>query len=279
VQLANGYLYLDAAADVAHALLGYDSPEPVDADAAAVSAMLDGFSAGYQCVALAAGVDLALRAAEALAGEDTLTVDAQLGEPPARSRMLIVVENLSLGRTGSWLASPHWSRKPDLIVIGNALAAGDAFGAVLAPASADRCYPPTIAGNLGKQVLVRVAGVIAAVESTHLIADAVRVGAYFEERVRSLAATEDAILHADIGPLSARIAFRSTSALRMKRKLCERGVLVGLYDTDQIIIAPPLIMRPAEVDVITGAIRGALRDVPTWRPSACCPACRMIAAD
>jgi adenosylmethionine-8-amino-7-oxononanoate aminotransferase len=63
----------------------------------------------------------------------------------------------------------------------------------------------------------------------------------------------------------------------MKRKLCERGVLVELdADGGAVAIAPPLIIRPAEIDVIIGTVRGALHNIPVGRLGVCCAACEAI---
>jgi hypothetical protein len=55
--------------------------------------------------------------------------------------------------------------------------------------------------------------------------------------------------------------------------MCERGVLVGIDAEGQLAIDPPLPLRIAEADVITGALRGALLDLPMVSASPCCPAC------
>ena len=274
VQLESGYLYLDAAADPAHALLGHDDPPPVAAGAAEVAALLESLAPGHRTLALAADREAALALARRIAGDGAGVVDALDGEPIVAAGRLVAVENRSLGRTGRWLASSSWTRSPEVVVIGEALAAGAAFGAVLVRADIAGTHRG-LATDADAAALARVAGVVAAVEAAALHDGAVRLGAYLTERLAALAAVDDAILAVEGLPLGARVAFRSVSALRVKRKLCERGVLVGL-DGDRLVILPPLVMRPAEIDVITGALRGALHDTPTWRPSACCAACAAI---
>jgi 4-aminobutyrate aminotransferase-like enzyme len=275
VQLGNGYLYLDAAADPARALLGYDDPAPAPAGAADVAALLESFAPGYRTLALAADRAAAVAAARGLAVDDAVVVDALDGEPALVSGAVVAVENRSLGRTGRWLASRSWGRPPEVVVIGEAIAAGAAFGAVLARADIAGARRTGLAADLDAATLARVAGVVAAAETAGLRQSAARLGDYLAERLAALAAVDNAILAVEGLPFGARLAFRSVSALRMKRKLCERGVLVGL-DGDRLVILPPLVMRPAEIDVITGALRGALHDTPTWRPSACCAACAAI---
>jgi 4-aminobutyrate aminotransferase-like enzyme len=280
VQLANGYLYLDAAADPARALVGYDAPAPVEADERVVAAALEGLAQSHRCVALADGLDAATRIATGMTGRNAVVVDALFGEPRATSQPIVAVEHRSLGRSGAWLASSSWKQKPDLVVIGETIAAGEAFAAVLGPAGAGPPESPSLGtgGAPHPEILGRVAAVIETVKAENLLANAARLGAYLIERLESVRAGTDDIAAIGALPFGATLTFRSRSAAGMKRKLCERGVLVGLDSDNRLVILPPLVMRPAEVDVITGALRGALHDVPTWRPSACCPACQGIEA-
>jgi adenosylmethionine-8-amino-7-oxononanoate aminotransferase len=277
VQLENGFLYLDAAADAEHCLLGHDEVEPVAAGAGEVAALIEALAPGYRCVALADGLAGGLAAARFLASDTAKVVDALTGFP-ATTRPLIAVENQSLGRSGAWLASLGWPRRPSAIVIGEALAAGAPFAAVLvrddAAGSADRVV------SAGDAALSRVAGTIAAAERGGVVSDAGRLATYFSQRLASLVESDGAALTVTVLPLAARIAFKTTSAPLMKRKLCERGVLVGLDDTAAaLVVLPPLIMRPAEIDVIIGTLRGALNNVPAMRASACCAACQAIAGE
>ena len=102
---------------------------------------------------------------------------------------------------------------------------------------------------------------------------------YLRERLESVRASSGAFDVIDFSPLRAVITMPTAAAgARLKRRLCERGVLVGLDEQGRVVIAPPLAIRPAEIDVISGALRAAATNRP-WRPSLCCPACAGIAAE
>ncbi|GEM_PF-4925405 len=279
VQLANGFLYLDAAADPAHSLLGYDEPPRVEADAETIARKLEAIAKGYRCAALVANLEAGRAAALEIADGEAATADALAGEPSIQAPKLIAIENDSLGRSGAWLASLSWRRKPNVIVVGEAIAAGAPFAAVLVKASRGRAPKLRIDVAIDPSVPCRVAGVIAAVETSGLLTQAQRSAAYLAERLRSAkAASGGEIAAISRLPFGASLGFKSRSAAQMKRKLCERGVLVGLAG-DRLVVLPPLIIRPAEIDVISGALRGALANTPTWRPSACCAACEGLAAE
>jgi len=280
VQFANGFLYLNAAAEPAQSLIGYDEPPQFEADAAAIARKLEAIAKGYRCVHLAGSVNAAIDAASAIVGDDATVADALAGEPETVGLVLIAIENASLAREGAWFASRSWRRKPDAIVIGEAVAAGAAFGAVLVRAKVhkDEAVQLSVDPALDRTSLRRVAGVIQVVEARGLLTQTRRMAAYLMERLRSVKATSEGEIAA-LSRLSfgASIAFRTHSAAQMKRKLCERGVLAGVAG-GRLIVAPPLVIRPAEIDVISGALRGALNDTPTWRPSACCAACEDLVA-
>jgi acetylornithine/succinyldiaminopimelate/putrescine aminotransferase len=287
VQLANGFLYLDAIADRATALLGHDQPPELASDLVAVRALLDELAPGLRCAAVVqsfdAAADLAARLGSAIAGSARKVVhtDASAGEAIPDAAILIANERETAGRTGSWLVSSTWERAPDIVVAGETLSAGRPFGAVLVSLPmADgvaRLQRQDLHPAADAETLDRVAGVVGAVTAQRLNADGLRLMPYLRQRLEAVQATCSGIASLAFSPFSAAIKFAAPfTAVQIKKKLCERGVLVGL-DRDRVIVAPALAMRPAEIDVIAGALRGALCDTPTWRPPVCCAACAAIA--
>ncbi len=74
--------------------------------------------------------------------------------------------------------------------------------------------------------------------------------------------------------LSIRVALASPhTAAQIRRGMCERGVLAGVDGPRRLAINPPLPLRIAEADVITGALRGALLGLPLPSAPVCCAAC------
>jgi hypothetical protein len=282
VQLQNGHLYLDAIPAPAQALLGYDLPRSFGLSGDAVVALINQMVNGYRCVAIAASQDDVVSVATAMARQrhgadiEVRIVDA-VGDEPTKTpeATLIALENESLGRSGRWCASAGWDRRPDFVVVGDALSGGAPFAALLAVTNDDTA---PAAMTCDSAVLERVGDTIRAVAAEQLLDQALPLDRYLRERLNAVRATCGEFGTLEFSPLRAVLTLQSpAAAAKLKRRLCERGVLVGLDDRGRIVIAPPLVIRAAEIDVISGALRAALMN-RAWRPSLCCPACEAIAA-
>jgi hypothetical protein len=268
-------------------LLGHDCPRDFPGDSgtacAALSELGSGLSRAAVVESFAAAADLAARLGGAITGDNRklMIADASAGEPNSDASVLIAHERDTAGRTGAWFVSGTWRRRPDIVVVGETLSAGRPFGAVLVSAH--------IAAEVARvqrhhdhpaadaETIRRVAAVIRAVSEQALIPDGLRLMPHLRQRLEAVQTTCSGIASLAFSPFSAVIKFATPlSAIQMKKRLCERGVLVGL-DCDRVIIAPALAMRPAEIDVIAGVLRGALCDTPTWRPPVCCAACAALA--
>jgi len=298
VQLSTGLLYLDAVASPATSLLGHDSPPTSATDEPAVKRMLSSLAPHYLCLATAqsfgAAADAAARLGRLAAGHSASVaqINALGGEPAPRVDLLVVQENETLGRTGRWLASSAWSRAPDLIVVGDALALGSPFGAVLAHTRFVQRFVP---GALSRRArtdgkspsawvedaegatptaLERVGAAIAAVEREGLLEQGRHLANYLMARLTSMRVSFPQIEGVEGRGFSVRIALAPPlRATQIRRSMCERGVLTGVDTVGRLAIDPPLAMRIAEIDVITGALRGSLVGLPTASTSACCAAC------
>jgi 4-aminobutyrate aminotransferase-like enzyme len=344
VQLSTGRLYLDAASTPATALLGHDLPQlptadvPPDAppDAPIVQRMVSSLEPGYVCVAIASSYALAAGLAANLARCATgptaciLEWNALDGEPLGSRNLndlLIAHENETLARTGRWLASAAWLRPPDFIVLGDALALGSPFGAVLARESlAANSAPAQVAGdcfvkslNTSRKsstisqndivdtgafsgtsaetatkptdaaALARVAATIRTVEEEGLLQHGRELADYLAVRLAAVRESCPQIENISGPGLFFRIALApALSASLIRRRMCERGVLAASdgegderrqndaqtnAEQGTLVINPPLALRIAEADVITGALRGALLDSPMPTASAPCLAC------
>jgi len=287
VQLSTGRLYLDAVASPATALLGHDSPPMPAADPGSAKGLLCSLDPAYTCVAmtrnLAAALDGAARLARSIAGSKGRLVDvnALAGEPAAGYDFLIAWENETLGRAGRWLASASWRRAPDLVVVGDAIALGYAFGAVLARndrgeefARNSRAIFQGDDEAADSSTLERVAAAITTVENEGLLQHGRELADYLFSRLLAVRKTCPEIEGVEANGLSYRLAIAPPlSAAQIRRGMCERGVLVGVDDARRLAIKPPLPLRIAEADVITGALRGAILQLPLVSASACCASC------
>ena len=276
VQLSTGRLYLDAVASPATALLGHDLPALPATDAATVVRVLSSLERGYVCLAMkssfAAAADFAARLGRSAAGAGgrVVEINALDGEPAGGADVLMVHENETLGRSGRWLASVAWRRAPDVVVVGDALALGFAFGAVLARDGKGGEH------DADSATLARVAAAITAVESEGLLRQGREVADYLMARLAAMRESCPQISKVVGTGLSIRIAFTAQlSAAQIRRRICERGVLVGVDGQGRLAIDPPLALRVAEADVITGALRGAILGLPMVSASPCCAACEI----
>lgn len=218
VQLENGFLYLDVIAAPAHALLGYDAPQPARTSASRAVALIDLMAEGYRCVALTAtheeAVAIAMTMAPRRCGQaDVQIIDAHDGEPATTPETFIVVENQSLGRAGRWLASAGWRRRPNFVVVGDALSAGAPFGAVLAAmtdGTTDTFAPPIVACD--DATLDRVGATIQSVIAEQLLEGAPALDNYFRERLKAVRETCREIGAFNFSPLRVLITLRTPNA-------------------------------------------------------------------
>lgn len=288
MQLSTGYLYLDALASPATALLGHDLPELPSSNTPEIERKLNSLAPGYVCVAMAAdfasAAEMGASLGRAAAGADGLVVEtnASQGEPETGTGVLVAHENETIGRNGQWFSSLGWRRIPDVIVVGEALALGSPFGAVLA--REELCgldefasSAPRLAGVPSVAALERVHAAVATVENDGLLQQGRAVADYLVARLAVVRESCEQIAGIAGAGLTIRVSFSPpTTAAEIRRKMCERGVLVGVAgegNSARLVIDPPLPLRIAEADVITGALRGAVLDLPMVGASVCCPAC------
>ena len=236
--------------------------------------MLSSLAPGYVCLAMkssfAAAADFAARLGRSSAGGEgcVIEINAADGEPAEGGEILVVHENETLGRSGRWIASAAWKRGPDFVVVGDALALGFPFGAVLGRGG------PAVDHDADPASLARVAAAIAAVESEGLLQQGREVAEYLGARLLCVGESCPQIESVEGSGLSFRLRFAPPlSAMQIRRRMCERGVLVGIDAAGRLAIDPPLALRIAEADVITGALRGSILDLPMVSASASCGGC------
>jgi acetylornithine/succinyldiaminopimelate/putrescine aminotransferase len=243
--------------------------------------MLSSLAPGYACVAMTQSFSAAADLAAELGDNVSLVeINAMAGEPAIAGRPLVALENETLGRTGRWLASSAWKHAADMIVVGEALALGSPFGAVLARGgfaagldATNHASAPTLQAALPAS-LARVSAAIHAVESEGLLQQGRDVADYLMARLAAVRDSCPQIESVEGVGLSIRVTLASPhTAAQIRRGMCERGVLVGVDGPRRLAINPPLPLRIAEADVITGALRGALLGLPLPSAPVCCAAC------
>lgn len=201
--------------------------------------------------------------------------------------LLIYDEVISgAGRTGRFLAAHYWPQaRPDLVVLAKGLGGGYyPLGAFLAPAAMVEAVAPKPGFHYGHTYKGSPLGCaigLAVLEETlerDLIGNAARVGPYLRERLTGLMA-EIPILGdvRGLGLLNAIeiVADQATKAMLprdldvigdIKAIALEKGLLIygrrshgGRYG-DWLMMTPPLIATPADVDVIVDGVAASLRE-------------------
>ena len=175
----------------------------------------------------------------------------------------------AMGRAGHWFSFQNWEAVPDIVTLAKAFGGGLPLGAILSTAEIFATFvdPPlshltTFGGNP-----VACAAAVAAfdvIEDENLIERGRQRGAYLEAKLRSVQRQfPDRV--ADVRGVGLWYAIDidpPETAQPLVNLLAERGVIVGslLNAGGTIRIAPPLIVEEGEIDVLIGALRGALAD-------------------
>jgi len=176
-----------------------------------------------------------------------------------------------LGRTGKWLACDHWDVKPDLVALGKGLGAG--YTPISAALVSERVLTELRGGSGiirgghtygGNPLSVAVANeVLKITETDDLITTSRTQGEYLRKKLHDLAEKHRVIkdirglglmlgveLHSDASKNDPQGPGLGESA---RRKALDNGLLI--YSTtggfnDAFIIAPPLTITTAEIDVL-----------------------------
>jgi acetylornithine/succinyldiaminopimelate/putrescine aminotransferase len=300
VQLRTGRLYLDALATPATSLFGHDLPPIVPIDPLRVRRRLSALSPDYISLALRpsflAANDFAARLGRWAVGGGgqggVLRINAFEGEPREDYELVIAEENETIARTGSWLSSAAWHRAPELIVLGEALALGDPFGAVLARRDfAARLGSGTFEESSNEiesrfvstgerqeateTAITRVAATIGFIEREEWLEHGRDLRNYLMARLAALCTNCSGIEKIEGEGLSVRLRLAPPfSATEVCRSLCARGVLTGVDAAGRLAIDPPLATRIAEIDVIIGVLRASILGLPLITTSGGCAYCR-----
>ena len=188
------------------------------------------------------------------------------------------------GRTGRFFGAQNWSAAPDILAVskgfgagyvplGAMVAKGEIVETVLAKGGFQHGF--TYAGN----PLACAAGlaVIAEIERQDLMANSVSSGALLKAGMASLAERFDFIGDVrGMGLLLAMeiVADRTTKAPfppgfkafdRLTEAAYQRGLIIyprrsrGGYSGDHVIVAPPMIITPAQVDEVLSILSDALQ--------------------
>ena len=169
-------------------------------------------------------------------------------------RSLLITDEIQsgLGRTGKMFAFEHEDVRPDIVIIGKALAGGFyPVSAILADDEVMGVFAPgdhgsTFGGNpLGCAVAYEALRVLM---DEKLIDNSAKLGAYFSERLATLKSSKIQ----EIRGRGLWIGVQLTPEAGGARKYCEalqtRGLLCKETHVDTIRFAPPLCITKDEID-------------------------------
>ena len=174
----------------------------------------------------------------------------------------------AMGRAGQWFSCQNWDIIPDIITLAKSFGGGLPLGAILSTEKIFSTFldPPlshltTFGGNP-----VSCAAAIAAfdiIKEDDLINKSKELGSYLNERLHS-AKSEFPDMISEIRGIGLWYAFDTNPkkiTMPLVNEMQSRGVIVGsmLNSEGTIRIAPPLTIRPAEIDAFIGVLKASLR--------------------
>src|SRR5579863_10054697 len=176
------------------------------------------------------------------------------------SGALLIVDEIQsgMGRTGKWCAYQHYGIQPDVTTLAKPLAGGLPLGAVLCTEEVARVMHAGMHGTtFGGGPLACAVGVavIDAIEKNSLLAHATKVGDYFQNRLRELAARHEAIV--DVRGKGLMIAAELDSAELAKLTVAEmmkRHIVINCTSDTVLRFLPPYILERAHVDTAIAAL-------------------------
>ena len=174
----------------------------------------------------------------------------------------------AMGRAGQWFSCQNWDVIPDIITLAKSFGGGLPLGAILSTKDIFSTFldPPlshltTFGGNP-----VSCAAAIAAfdiIREDDLINKSKELGSYLNERLHSakLEFPEMITEIRGIGLWYAIDVSPKKITMPLVNEMQSRGVIVGsmLNSEGTIRIAPPLTIRPAEIDAFIGVLKISLR--------------------
>lgn len=178
----------------------------------------------------------------------------------ASTGALLIADEIQcgLGRTGKWFAYQYYDVKPDITTLAKPLAGGLPLGAVLCTEEVARSIHPGMHGTtFGGGPLATTVGcaVIDAIESEHLLANALTVGQHFMDELKKLAVHYKFIT--DVRGLGLMVAAELSSAALAKKTVAEmlkRHFLINCTSDTVLRFLPPYILTSAEVDNVIKAL-------------------------
>ncbi len=169
----------------------------------------------------------------------------------AKGALMILDEvQTGIGRTGKWFGYQHYDLEPDIITMAKALGGGVAIGAMMAkPEIAASLVPGKHASTFGGNCLACAAGVatIEVIEEEGLLQNAVELGVYTQDQIRTLQDKHSVIDHVRGIGLMIGIQLTRPGAEIVARCL-EKGLRINCTHDTVIRFMPPMTVTREQID-------------------------------
>jgi acetylornithine/N-succinyldiaminopimelate aminotransferase len=168
------------------------------------------------------------------------------------SGALLILDEVQtgIGRTGKLFAHEHFGITPDIMTLAKALGNGLPIGTMLATERVAAAFGPGAHASTfgGTPLVARVAlEVLRTIEEEDILERVVETGAYFREKLEALQARHPVIEQVRGYGLMLGVALKVPGA-PIIAACREKGYLVNCVQDQVLRLAPPLIIRPAEID-------------------------------
>jgi 4-aminobutyrate aminotransferase len=177
-----------------------------------------------------------------------------------RHDILLIADEVQtgLGRTGKMYAVNHWDVVPDIICMAKALGGGLPLGAMLARGDLVDEWPPAAQGTtFGGNPLACRAGLatLKIIEEENLLANALEMGDYIQNRLRSIQSELPII--GDVRGKGLMVAAELVNAdgspateiiKEIIKEMGDHGIVLTKCGASAIRFAPPLIIQQDQVE-------------------------------
>jgi acetylornithine aminotransferase/acetylornithine/N-succinyldiaminopimelate aminotransferase len=179
---------------------------------------------------------------------------AEARQLAASTGALLIVDEIQagMGRTGKWCAYQHYGIRPDVTTLAKPIAGGIPLGAILCTDEVARAIHAGMHGTTfgGGPLACAVAiAVIDAIEKEELLANATKVGDYFQEQLRELAKKHECIkdVRGKGLMLAAELDNEDLAKLTVAEML-KRRIVINRTSETVLRFLPPYVLERKHVD-------------------------------
>ncbi len=173
-------------------------------------------------------------------------------------RLLLILDEVQtgMGRTGRLFAYQHTKITPDVMTLAKALGGGFPIGAMLATEPVAALFGPgTHASTFGGNPLAcsTAARVLELIDTAAIMENCQRQGEFLRDGLQRLAGRHGCIR--EVRGLGLMVGVELETPVATVVDGCrEKGILVGPAGTSTLRLTPPLIVTPAEIEILLSVL-------------------------